>query len=91
MDIELIFTLSFIGFLILCSSFFSGSETGLTAVSRARIYHLVTENNKRAKKVSALREKKEVLISSILIGNNIVNILASALATSAAITLPRLR
>ncbi len=85
MDTDLLISLLFILFLLLCSGFFSGSETGLTAVSRSRIYHLVMEGNKRAKKVSRLREHKEALIGAILLGNNAVNILASALATSLAI------
>ncbi len=87
MTIETILYLLTIFFLILCSGFFSGSETGLTAVSRSRIFQLVKENNKRAKIVSKLRREKETFIGAILLGNNLVNILASALATSFAITM----
>lgn len=87
MDGELITYLLSIAFLLLCSAFFSGSETGLTAVSRARIFQLVSEGNKRAKIVTQLRTEKESLIGAILLGNNLVNILASALATSVAIEL----
>lgn len=68
--------------LICLSAFFSGSETGLTAVSRARIHQLKNAGNPRAKKVSQLLKQKEHLIGAILLGNNAVNILASALATS---------
>ncbi len=87
MDNDIIFSLISIALLLVLSAFFSGSETGLTAVSRARIYHLAMQNNKRAKIVSKLREQKESLIGAILLGNNLVNILASALATSAAISI----
>ncbi len=73
--------------LLVCSGFFSGSETGLTAVSRGRIYKLLMEGDKRAKKVMDLREKKEALIGTILLGNNLVNIAATAISTSLAIRL----
>jgi Mg2+/Co2+ transporter CorB len=87
MDPELLFSIIAIFICLLCSAFFSGSETALTAVSRARIYHLIMENNKRARLVARLKEQKESLIGSILLGNNIVNILAASLATSIAIKL----
>ncbi|MDG1286621.1 MAG: HlyC/CorC family transporter [Rickettsiales bacterium] len=87
MDLETSLHLLAIFVLILCSGFFSGSETGLTAVSRARIFQLMKENNRRAKLVGKLRQEKESLIGAILLGNNLVNILASALATSLAISL----
>ena len=64
------------------SGFFSGSETALTAASRARIHHMAKDGNKRAKRVAKLIEDPERLIGAILLGNNLVNILASALATS---------
>lgn len=86
MDADLLFTSLAIFFLLLCSGFFSGSETALTAISRARVFQLVKENNKRAIIVSRLRNNKESLIGAILLGNNLVNILASALATSLAIS-----
>jgi Mg2+/Co2+ transporter CorB len=71
--------------LILLSAFFSGSETGLTSVSRAKIHKLKMEGNKRAIVLSNLRKNKERLIGAILLGNNVVNIAASAIATSVAI------
>jgi Mg2+/Co2+ transporter CorB len=83
----LLFSLLIIAVLILLSAFFSGSETGLTAISRARIYRLETDGNRRAKLVHRLRNRKEELIGTILLGNNMVNIGASALATSIAIEL----
>lgn len=68
--------------LICFSAFFSGSETSLTAVSRARMLTLEKEGNKRAKTVNILIERRDRLIGALLLGNNLVNILASAIATS---------
>ncbi len=68
--------------LIALSSFFSGSETALTAVSRSRMHTLENNGEVRAGVVNALIERRDRLIGALLIGNNIVNILASALATS---------
>lgn len=73
-------------FLVCCSAFFSSSETGLTTVSRARIFYMA-ETNKRAKIVMRLRERKEDLISTILLGNTLVNIASASIATSFAIKL----
>jgi Mg2+/Co2+ transporter CorB len=68
--------------LIVFSAFFSSSETALTAASRARLHSLERNGDKRAITVQNLIRKKDSLIGTILIGNNLVNILASALATS---------
>ena len=68
-------------FLVIMSGFFSGSETALTALSKAKIHKLIQKGHKRASYISKLREDKDRLISTILIGNNLVNILASVLAT----------
>ncbi len=68
--------------LLVLSGFFSGSETALTAASRARMHALVKSGNKRACTVARLIEFRERLIGAMLLGNNLVNILASALATS---------
>lgn len=73
--------------LIVMSGFFSGSETGLTAISRGRIHALEKEGNSRARMVSDLRKDKERLIGTILLGNNLVNIGASALSTTLAMQL----
>lgn len=64
------------------SGFFSGSETALTAASRARMHSMETNGDARAATVNTLIERKDRLIGALLIGNNLVNILASALATS---------
>ncbi|MAB11546.1 HlyC/CorC family transporter [Hyphomonas sp.] len=68
--------------LLALSGFFSGSETALTAASRARMHALEKEGDKRAAAVNRLISNREGLIGSILLGNNVVNILASVLATS---------
>ncbi|GGA34969.1 membrane protein [Pelagibacterium lentulum] len=64
------------------SFFFSGSETALTAASRARMHQLAKSGNKRAGLVERLTAERERLIGAILLGNNVVNILASTLAAS---------
>ena len=87
MDTALAISLFAILALLLLSGFFSGSETALTAASRARIHHLARKGNKRAQAVSWLIDRREQLIGSILLGNNLVNILASALATSVLISI----
>lgn len=68
--------------LIVLSGFFSGSETALTAASRARMHQYEKNGDTRAGIVMKLLERQDQLIGTLLIGNNIVNILASALATS---------
>jgi Mg2+/Co2+ transporter CorB len=73
--------------LIIASGFFSGSETALTAASRARMHQLEKTGDKRARIVTGLLETRERLIGALLLGNNLVNILASAMATSLAIQL----
>lgn len=64
------------------SAFFSGSETALTAASRSRMHTLETNGDERAGIVTAMIERKDRLIGALLIGNNLVNILASSLTTS---------
>ena len=82
MTSETAITIGAIGLLIALSGFFSGSETALTAASRPRMHHLAGEGDRRARAVEHLTEDRERLIGAILLGNNAVNILASALATS---------
>ena len=86
MTMEVILTILAILALLFLSGLFSGSETALTAASRPRISHLEKQGNRRAKAVIRLIEARERLIGSILLGNNLVNILASALATSVLIS-----
>ena len=69
--------------LLLCfSGFFSGSETALTAASRARMYAAEKDGDNRASIVSKLLNMRERLLGGILLGNNMVNILASVLTTA---------
>ena len=68
-------------FLVACSAFFSASETAYTSLNLVRMKRMAADGDKRAEKVLKLAEHYESLLSSILIGNNIVNILASSLAT----------
>ncbi len=77
-----IITVAAIGLLILLSGFFSGSETAITAASRARLHHLEKKGNRRAKMIGKLMRQRERFIGTILLGNNAVNILAAALSTS---------
>jgi len=71
--------------LILCTAFFSAAETALTATSRSLMFQLEQDGNRRAAAVNRLLKRRERLISTILLGNTLLNILASALATSAMI------
>ena len=72
----------FIVLLIILSGIMSGSETALTAVSTPRITSKVNQGSKRASYVKNLIDSKENIISSLLLSNNLVNILASSLATA---------
>ena len=69
-------------FLLLLSAFFSGSETALTATSRARLTELERRGSWRASVALSLTKSRERLIGALLLGNNVVNISASALATA---------
>src|SRR5690606_15824120 len=68
--------------MIILSFLFSGTETGMTAASKARLHSLAAGGDERATAVERLIERKDRLVGALLIGNNLVNILASALATS---------
>jgi Mg2+/Co2+ transporter CorB len=81
MPLEILLTILAVVSLLLVSAFFSGSETALTAASRARLHSLAGEGNARAVVVNKLMETPERVIGTVLLGNNLVNILASALTT----------
>jgi Mg2+/Co2+ transporter CorB len=87
MDGELLISILGVLVLLVLSALFSGSETALTAVSRARLHQLERRGMRRAARVNRLIARPERLIGTILLGNNLVNILASALATSVLIAL----
>ncbi len=71
--------------LVALSSFFSASETALTSISKIKLLSMVEEKVKNADKIQKLTSNPAKMLSTILIGNNIVNICASSLATSIAI------
>jgi Mg2+/Co2+ transporter CorB len=66
MSPEIILTLAVVIFLLLLSAFFSGSETALTAASRARMHALESEGNEQARRVNRLLEERERLIDELL-------------------------
>lgn len=81
MDSDSIRQILFIAVLILMSSYFSASETAFFSMNKIRIKNMAAEGNKRAELALKLAEDYDRLLSTILIGNNIVNIASSAIAT----------
>jgi len=79
---ENLIKLGIVFILLILSGFFSGSETALTAASRARMHAAEKEGDVRATLVSKLMNMRERLLGGILLGNNLVNILASVLTTT---------
>ena len=86
-DASLGLLFSILAALILFSAFFSSSETGMMSLNRYRLKHLLKNKHRGAIRASKLLERPDRLIGLILIGNNLVNILASAIATVIAIRL----
>lgn len=85
MDTQSVIQLVTLIILLILSGFFSSAETSLTTVNRIRIRSLVDENNKRAITLQKIIDHSSKMLSTILIGNNIANISASALVTTFAI------
>ena len=81
MDSHSIWLLVVIALCVIMSAYFSATETAFSMVNRIRLKTMAEDGNKRAKRALKLAENYDSLISAILIGNNIVNILASSLAT----------
>lgn len=73
--------------LLLLSAFFSSAETALTTFNRIRMRTLADEGNKRAARALAVTEDSGKMLSAILIGNNVVNLSASSIATTLAMRL----
>ena len=73
-------------FLLVLSAFFSGSETALTASSRAKLRSMTDRGSKGARKALEITNDNESLIGTILLGNNLVNILSTSLATTIFVT-----
>lgn len=90
MDVPVVIQLISLLVLVILSGFFSSAETALTTVSRVKMRTLEEEGNKRAARVNKILENYSKMLSAILIGNNVVNLSASALATTLAmhISLP---
>jgi len=84
---NLILMVIFLVVLLGLSAFFSGSETALMALSRLRLRHLAETKPKRANIVEHILKKPEKLIGTILLGNNLVNVAMSAIATVIAISI----
>jgi Mg2+/Co2+ transporter CorB len=87
MTFNLTASLLVISALLVLSAFCAGSETALTAVSKARMHRLAAVGSWRAKHAVKLIDDRERMIGALLLGNTFVNILASALATSLALQL----
>lgn len=73
--------------MVVVSGYFSASETGMMTLNRYRLRHMAKQGNRAARRVEKLLKHPDQLISLVLIGNNLVNILASALATIVGIRL----
>lgn len=73
--------------LIICSAYFSATETAFTSVNRIKMKSLASDGDKKAEKVLSLSERFDKLLTTILVGNNIVNIWMTAIATALCIQL----
>lgn len=87
MDTVSILQFVILAILLFLSAFFSSAETALTTVNKIKMKTLADEGNKRAELVLQVTEDSSKMLSAILIGNNIVNLSASSLATTLAIRL----
>ena len=87
MDASAISQIIFLIILLIFSAFFSSAETALTTVNKIRMRTLADDGNKRAERVLRITDDSHKMLSAILIGNNIVNLSASSLATTLAIKL----
>lgn len=76
-----LFSLALIVFCIIMSAYFSATETAFSSLNRIKIKNMAEKGNKRAALVAKLGESYDTLLSTILIGNNIVNIACASLAT----------
>ncbi len=86
-DISLASLLGLFVLLLLCSAFFSGTETALMSLNRYRLRHLASQGHRGARLTEALLKRPDRLIGIILFGNNLVNSAAAALATLVALRL----
>jgi Mg2+/Co2+ transporter CorB len=77
----IVVTSVFILCLIVVSAVFSAAETAMTGASRGRLHQLEREGDRAARRVNRLNSNRETMIGAVLLGNNLINILVSALAT----------
>ena len=87
LTIDVIVLVAAIIVLLALSAFFNGSETALTAASRARMHALEQEGDRRARTVNLVLSRPERMIGTVLLGNTLVDVLAAALATSLGLSL----
>ncbi len=87
MTFEVALIIAAIALLIALSAFFNGSETGLTAASRARMHALEQDGNAKAAVVNRILSQPEKMIGSVLLGNTLVDVLAASLASTLAVKL----
>ncbi|MBS9777276.1 MAG: HlyC/CorC family transporter [Gammaproteobacteria bacterium] len=80
-ELPLSVQITLLALLILCSAFFSGSETSMLSLNKHKLKHLAEDGNKNAKRALELLSRPDRLLGVILLGNNFVNILAASLAT----------
>ncbi|MDH3999249.1 MAG: CNNM domain-containing protein, partial [Desulfuromonadales bacterium] len=71
-----------LGVLFVCSAFFSGSETALMSMDKLRVKYLAEKDRPGAKRLEQMLSKPDELLSAILVGNNLVNIMLSVFATA---------
>lgn len=81
MQLSIVTLLIILVLLVVLSGFFSGSEIGMMSLNRYRLRHLVKKNNKQAIRVSQMLARPDKLLSVLLIGNTLANIVASTVAT----------
>ena len=81
MDSHDVSTIVLFAILLLCSGFFAATETAFLSMNKIKLKHLAAEGNRRAALALEMAEKYDKFISTVSVGNNIVNILAAAIAT----------
>ncbi|MGC1182303.1 HlyC/CorC family transporter [Legionella sp.] len=81
MDLHLSTLFILLFFLIILAAFFAGAEIGMMSINRYKLKHLVKKNNKQAIRVNQILSRPDLLLSIVLIGNTLANIVASTIAT----------
>ena len=81
MDPYSLSTIGLFALLLVCSGFFSATETAFSSVNKIKLKHLAQEGNRKAALALEIADKYDKFLSTVLIGNNIVNILSSSIAT----------